>query len=260
MHLAYYFRKTLLSTADGAVRHERARALLARLQAECRTTEFLVEDADVAFATKAVQRKLFDRLRGFATRHKVALAQLFGSRKHGFCYLPSEFLLVSEGDALREVLPCQMGQKEVSVLEYLEALARGRPWTTSSARGTEGRKHAAIVARIVHNPGILEPGLRLRGQNVQVSRDFGELGFVDLLFEDGAGRPLLVEIKVEPPELDKAIGQILRHQYLFAHQNSIPKDSVRVGIACPFIRWPWSAICEEHGISCFSILKAGETD
>jgi hypothetical protein len=61
-----------------------------------------------------------------------------------------------------------------------------------------------------------------------VSQDLGEERFIDLLFEDRDGRPLLVEVKCGPAELDKAIGQILRHRYLFAQQNGIAKDRIRV--------------------------------
>src|SRR5207247_8712009 len=97
MRCAYYFRQTLFSSPGGGARHGQARALPAGLRAEGRTADVVVREADLAFPTKAAQQELLDRLREFATRHKVALAQLFGSRKHGFCYLPSQFLLVSEG-------------------------------------------------------------------------------------------------------------------------------------------------------------------
>jgi hypothetical protein len=50
---------------------------------------------------------------------------------------------------------------------------------------------------------------------------------VDLVFADRDGHILLLEVKVGPDELDKAIGQILRHRYLYAQQNHISESSIR---------------------------------
>ncbi len=127
-----------------------------------------------------------------------------------------------------------------------------------SAAGMEGKKHAALIAQILANPDSLESGLVFRAKNVQISRDFGELGFVDLVFEDRMGRSLLVEVKVGPDELDKAAGQILRYRQLFGQQNSIPKASVRVGIACPYVPQQFHSICKECGIRCFEVRLAAD--
>lgn len=225
--------------------------MLSRLQAAGRIGAFTVEDADIAFATEEVKQALFDKLREFALRHKVGLARTFGSIKHSFCYLPSQFLLVSDGDDLREVFPCRMGDSQVEPLEFLDRVERGQPWTVRSGAGMEGKKHKILVTKILERP--LEPGLTLHGQNVQASQDFGELGFIDLVFEDRHGRTLLVEVKVEADELDKAIAQILRHRYLFARQNNMEESSIRIGIACPFIPESCRAICARVSIDCFEI-------
>ena len=130
---------------------------------------------------------------------------------------------------------------------------RGEPWTMRSGAGMEGKKHKALITQILAQPDLLEPRLTYRGKDVQVSQDFGELGFVDLMFEDRDGRTLLVEVKVKADELDKAIGQIQRHRYLFARQNNKEEASIRIGIACPFIPESCCAICSKSGIACFEI-------
>lgn len=253
MRVVYYYRRTLLDTPEGAARHQQTCNLLSQLRAEGRITKCVTQDADAGFPTEEARHQLFNQLRDFAGRHKVGLADVFGSNRRSFWYLPPQFLLVFEGDALREVFPCRIGDEEVEPLEYLEQVAAGRPWTIRSIKGMEGKKHTALVAQILVKPDILEAGLVLQGRNVQVSRNFGELGFVDLVFNDRDGRPLLVEVKVGPEELDKAIGQILRHRQLFAQQNRLEDGTVRVGIACPYIPPQYRSICERVGITCFEI-------
>lgn len=117
----------------------------------------------------------------------------------------------------------------------------------------EGKRHKVLVAQIVANPDILEPGLVLKGQNVLVSQDFGEQGFIDLLFEDRKARWLLVEVKSGPDELDKAIGQVLRHRHLFARQNGLSKDTIRIAVCSPFVPAHSRSICEESGIQWFEV-------
>ncbi len=253
MQIAYYYQNSAMDTPESAARHQEICNLLSRLRSEGYITDYVIQDAEVAFPTEA-RGKLFNQLRDFALQHKVRLARAFGSQRYGFCYLPQQFLLVSEDDQLREVFPCAIGRGgQVEPLEFLTEISRGRSWTTRSVGGMEGRKHKSLVAQILGNPGMLEPGLIVRGRNVQVSQDFGELGFVDLAFEDCQGRPLLVEVKVGPNELDKAIGQIMRHRYLFARQNRMDEASIRIGIACRSIPMYWRSICASTGIACFEV-------
>ncbi len=253
MTIAYYYQQNLLETSEGKGSHESICSLLSQLRSEGRIVDAVVRDAKVAFRTDEERQRFFGQLREFAVRHKVGLAHEFGSRRHGFCYLPTQFLLVLKGTTLQEVFPCRIGDHEVAPLDYLKRLATGQPWTTQSVRGMQGKKHSELVARIIASPEILESGLVLRGRNVQVSRDFGELGYVDLIFDDRSGQALLVEIKVKPEELDKAIGQILRHRHLFVQQNNIEPTSVRVGIACPSIPPQHHSICMQTGICCWQI-------
>lgn len=259
MEVIYYYQASLLTTPEGNAQHQQICNLLSQLHGAGRFAKCVIREAEAEFSTEEARQALFEQLREFAVRHKVALARTFGSRRHGFCYLPAQFLLVLEDNALREVFPCQIGS-EVQPLEYLRQIAANRPWTTKSAKGMEGKKHAALIAQIVTNPSILEPGLTVRGKNVQVSRDFGELGFVDLVFNDRDSALLLVEVKVEPNELDKAIGQILRHRKLFATQNRIPEPSIRMGIACPYVPSQYRSLCQSVGISWFELSQSRAAD
>lgn len=255
--IAYYYRNSVTDAPDSAGRHNEICRLLSQLRADGRIAECVIQETEGGFPSRDHEEKLLNRLREFALRHKVRLSQQFGSRRHGFCYLPQQFVLVSEGDQLREVFPCEFGDGgQMEPLEYLKRLASGKPWTVRAGRGMEGKRHKQIIARIINNPNSLEPGLILRGQNVQVSRDVGELGFVDLVFEDSGGHSLLVEVKVASNELDKAIGQILRHRNLFARQNQLDETSIRMGIACPSIPSYCRSICAAARISCFEIRES----
>src|SRR5208282_1465971 len=140
----------------------------------------------------------------------------FGSNKNHFGWFPSHALLVSVDGELRNVFPCELENRYVEPEDFLESLLKGEPWAVG---GGERRKrvkpHDRLADHLAANPGVLEPGLILRGQEVPVSSTSGEGGSIDLLFVDGAGRFLIVEVKVKPEELDKAAGQVRRHARLY---------------------------------------------
>jgi len=254
LQIHYYYRPELLRTPEEVNRHQQICERLVALKANNRVADFKIEETDKAFPNPERQQRLFEQLRDFASRHKVGLSRTFGSNRAGFWYMPAQFILVFKEDMLTEVFPCRIGGEEVGVHEFLQRLDSGKPWTTRSSAGMEGKKHKELIAKILENPDVLETGLALQGKNVQVSRDFGELGYVDLAFVDRSGRTLLVEVKLGPGELDKALGQILRHRYLFASQNGLQESSIRVGIACPHMPVHYRSICESNGISWFEVL------
>ncbi len=108
----------------------------------------------------------------------------------------------------------------------------------------------------LYSADIADPaglGLKLHGTNVHVSREFGESGYVDLVFEKTDGSYLLVEVKVKPDEIDKAIGQIMRHRELFSTQGALDKSRISIAIACPFIPAHSLAVCLSAGIHCFQL-------
>jgi len=251
--IEYYYREELLRSPEERRQHQ---VVCASLKANGRISEFAVLETNAAFPNPEAQRSLFGQLRNFASRHRVGLARVFGSNRSGFWYMPAQFIFVFNEDTLAEVFPCRIGGDDMDITEYLERLGSGQPWTVRSGGGMDGKRHRAVIAQILTNSDVLEAGLVFQGKNVQVSRDFGELGYVDLVFTDRSGRALLVEVKVGSGELDKAIGQILRHRQLFARQNGLPEESIRPGIACPYIPPQYRSICESIGVSYFEVPQS----
>ena len=249
----HYFYGDQYVGPDRAGDHEKVLTALERLRATRKISQHKVQHHKERFPTKEDERKFLRELADFSLRHHVSLRQVFGSRRHGFCYLPPQFLLVYAEGKLAEVFPCRVGGTEIGILDYLGRLERGEAWTTSSYRVGKLTRHEQLIEEIVSNADILEAGLRLFGRSVQVSQEFGERRIVDLVFTDIGGRYLLLEVKVKTDEIDKAIGQILRHREIFAKQNFVEKSELRVGIACPIIPAQAQAICEATGIESFEL-------
>lgn len=256
MKITYHYDSELLDKPDWRDRHERALQLLHDLSASGKLAEFTAHEHRVAFQTAGDRQQLMTTLRDFSLRHHVGLAHVFGSQRRSFWYLPPQFILVFDEGGLSEVFPCRIGREEVDVLVFLSKAAKGEPWTIRAVASKAGTPHKSLVSQLVRNPDKIEKGLRLEGTNIQVSRDFGELGYIDLVFRDAQGRYLLMELKVKPEELDKAIGQIARHRHLFATQNRIDKANIRAGIASRFIPFQYRAICRELGIEYFELASA----
>lgn len=140
---------------------------------------------------------------------------------------------------------------------FLESLLKGEPWTLGVVyRRRRERRHDRVADYIAANPGLLEPGLTLRGKEVLVASSSGEGGSIDLLFADRAGQYLIVEVKMRPEELDKAAGQLKRHARLYIESFHSERRMLRLGVACPYI--PPSRVGEfaEMGITCFSLPTA----
>jgi len=138
--------------------------------------------------------------------------------------------------------------------DFLESLLKGEPWAVGGVeRRKRVKRHDRLADHLAANPDLLEPGLTLRGKEIAVSSTSGEGGSVDLLFLDGAGRFLIVEVKVKPEELDKAVGQLRRHARLYIETFHTEAARLRLAVACFYI--PPSRIAEfaEIGITCFSL-------
>src|SRR5438552_138363 len=162
MDIMYYHRRSLLTTPELHATHRRICELLNQLQEKSTTS---VIDADKQFATYESQTTFLEqtKLRDFATRRHVSLRQEFGSRKHSFCWLPAQFILVYDRGALVEVFPCRTGDHRYEPLDFLERIAAGEPWTTHSGSGMQGTKHKLLLNALKANPDLLEPGLTLKG-------------------------------------------------------------------------------------------------
>lgn len=253
MELQYFYNQKLVRDPQISEKHKEILFLLDDLRHLSKISGFELYETDNTFGEEAVRQGFLNNLREFGTKHHVRLRHIFGSRKYGFTYLPAQFLLVMSGEELKEVFPCEISGVEKGIVEFLKFLKQGIPWTNHNVPATRKTKHEIIAEKIIQNPNVLERELHFEGRNVQVSQDFGELGYIDLIFKDHENKYLLVEVKVKPEEIDKATGQILRHRKLFVGQNSIPMESVRLAIACPYIPQHQREVCEEVGIKCFEI-------
>lgn len=56
---------------------------------------------------------------------------------------------------------------------------------------------------------------------------------VDIVIENENEAYILVEVKSEPNEVDKAIGQVLEYRVLFGETYGVSKRKISAGIACP---------------------------
>lgn len=253
MELQYYYNQKMISDPRISEKHRRILFLLDNLKLAGKISGLVIYEINNTFDDKTLRQSFLNNLRDFSMRHHVGLGHIFGSRRYGFTYLPSQFLLVMDNGELREVFPCEINGIEKGIAEFLEALKQGLPWTRYVVPATRKTKHEEIAEKIIQNSNMLEDGLYFEGRNVQVSQDFGELGYIDLIFRDKGNRFLLIEVKVKPEEIDKAIGQIMRHRKLFIKQNLVTSESVRIAIACPYISLLQREICDEAGITCFQI-------
>jgi hypothetical protein len=187
---------------------------------------------------------------------KIGLGRRFGSNKTHFGWFPSHALLVRVGSELRNVFPCELENRFVEPEDFLESLLKREPWAMGGVeRRKRAKRHDRLADHLAANPDLLEPELTFRGAEIPVSSMSGEGGSIDLLFLDSAGRFLIVEVKVKPEELDKAVGQLRRHARLYVETFHIEAACLRLAVACPYI--PPSRIAEfaEIGITCFPLPR-----
>jgi len=253
-HIDYYFRRERLSDDRGERAHARIVGDLTRAKAGGLLCDFRVLEHAAAFPTEADERSALKRLREFAMVKKVGLGRRFGSNGTHFGWFPARALLVSVGNELRNVFPCELENRYVEPEDFLESLLKREPWAMGGVeRRKRVKRHDRLADHLAANPDLLEPGLTLRGKEILVSSTSGEGGSIDLLFLDGAGRFLIVEVKVKPEELDKAVGQLRRHARLYVETFHIEAARLRLAVACPYIPPPRIAEFAEIGLVCFSL-------
>jgi hypothetical protein len=80
-----------------------------------------------------------------------------------------------------------------------------------------------------------------------------EMRRVDIVIEDENEAYTLVEVKSEPNEVDKAIGQILEYKVLFGERYGVSKGKISVGIVCPSFHPFHKEICSEVGIRLWQV-------
>jgi len=253
LDLRYYFDPRT-TAADFPTRHAQVCELLLRLQAG-QVAKIAIGAHEDGFPTPDAKTELFRTLEEFATTRQIGLARVFGSRSRGFWFLPAQFVLAYRGSTLAYVFPCRFSRNEIEVVEALERLAAGEAWAVMSKRAKPNLHHETLAVYVRDHPDLFGPGLTCRGTDVLVSRSFAERGFVDAVFE-GAGGYVLVEVKVKADELDKAMGQIVRHRDLFIEENNLPPERVRAAIACPQMPNSFVRTCAAIGIQCVEIAVA----
>ena len=253
-HVDYYFRKERLSDDGGERAHARIVEALPKAKAGGLLNDFRVMEHAEAFPTQVEELAVLEGLRKFSMVKRIGLGRRFGSNKTHFGWFPARALLVSVGGELRNVFPCELENRYVEPEDFLESLLTGEPWAVGGVeRRKRVKRHDRLADHVAANPDLLEPGLILRGKEIPVSSTSGEGGAIDLLFLDRAGRFLIVEVKVKPEELDKAVGQLRRHARLYVETFQIEAARLRLAVACFYI--PPSRIAEfaEIGITCFSL-------
>ena len=250
--IEYHYNDEYVNKAEHNTIHRKILEILPTLRNNGKISDFKVLEHKQAFPTEESRKQFLEKLADFAPVRHVGLARIFGSRRHGFSYLPIQFIVVYENSDIKEVFPCRIGQNQIEIIEYLEAIAEGRPWT----KGVQSKKdgaHEKIVEGIISHPWELEQGLSFVNRDVQVGQNISDMGFIDIVLKDSKGSYLVMEVKPRPSEVDEAIGKILRHRKLFANQNNLQEKSIRVGIACPQFSGSHKKICEEIGIELFTI-------
>ncbi len=254
MIIHYNYDERYIDKEPHKTSHEQILGLLNQLKAKAKIADFKVLEHQQAFDAEEEKKAFLEKLADFSLVHHVGLAHIFGSRKHGFCYLPIQFLVVYEDSDIREVFPCKIGEDRVEMTEFLGALDKGEAWTKGVPSKKEGA-HEKIVEAIISNPGLVEAGLTFVNRDMQVGHNVSDMGFIDVVFKDFNGTYLLVEVKAKSSEIDEAIGKILRHRKLFASQNSLQDSRIRAGIVSPYMSTSHKKICADIGIDSFEIRE-----
>jgi hypothetical protein len=248
----YHFVLDQVASESWADGHRRVLELLVRAANASFITRVERHERDSALPANDRDGALLKECRWFAMTHHVAIR--LGSRRSPYGWFPPQLLILRSGSEMLAVLPCEIEGRPIEVEQFLEAILRGEAWTTVSSKPrNEVGPHKRLIESIVADPTRLEVGLRLIGQNTWVADLEGETGYIDLVCEDSLGRYLLVEVKVKADEVDKGIGQIIRHGVMFVRQNFLSEERVRLAVACPDIPPVRRAACAKAGVEYFEL-------
>ena len=125
--------------------------------------------------------------------------------------------------------------------------------------GGEGPVHLALKERIAADPaGVLgEPGLR----TVRVEYPFKATGDrIDVLLEDGFGRPVAVEVEVDCDGTHEAGPlQCMKYRAMLSYRTDRPIGEVRTVLAAHLVAGPVRQKCEEHQIEVVEIPRPAST-
>ncbi len=177
-----------------------------------------ISESDVGRIADRI-RSIRPQARGSIVASGGKTLPLSGSKKLNLSNTP--VLLVEKEEVPVYVFPCRVGENYYDVMEGLRFLREHLPEIVDLPAGSE----ESIVSLIIQHPELLEKGLKLKSSEIETSTGRG-----DLLFRDGAGRLLLLEVEREAT--DQAVGQILRLCAGYEGINELGIGEMRAGIAC----------------------------
>ena len=129
---------------------------------------------------------------------------------------------------------------------------RGAGYSRSGGGGGEGEDHLTLKKYLADNPSLFGEGLEL----VDTEYRFRSGDEADILFEDGSGNPITVEVK--PPILsgsDQEVWQAVKYKHLAAVKYKLPCEQVRSILAAPEIPDDVKEKCQELGIEPFEVSQ-----
>ena len=127
---------------------------------------------------------------------------------------------------------------------------RGVGYSRSGGGGGEGEDHLTLKKYLADNPSLFGEGLEL----VDIEYRFRSGDEADILFEDGSGNPITVEVK--PPILsgsDQEVWQAVKYKHLAAVKYELPCEQVRSILAALKIPDDVKEKCKELGIEPFEV-------
>lgn len=80
-----------------------------------------------------------------------------------------------------------------------------------------------------------------------------EIGYIDIVLRDGAGKYSVVEVKSSLKQVDEAIGQILRYGLLFSKARGLDEANVQRLIVCSEFYSSHIEVCKRLGITLLSV-------
>ncbi len=185
-------------------------------------------------------RGIIPQERGSIVTSRGSMLPLSKSKKLNLGNTP--VLLVKSKKKPVYVFPCRVGETYYDIPSGLSHLENNLPKLVPLS----GEMETSLAERLKESPSILEPGLVFIAEEVDTST-----GKADLLFRDALGRQVMVEVEREAT--DAALGQILRLGAGYEEIAKLPKDMLRIGIACSRIHKYVSAAAKKGGIEIWKV-------
>jgi hypothetical protein len=194
----------------------------------------------------AAIREIRPQLKGKVRASRGGALPISGSGKLNLGNTP--IILVSRDHENLYVFPCRMGEKEYNIASGIDFLSENLPAVPLLESETE----ADISTILQKDPSLLEDDLYFEGSEVDTST-----GKADLVFTDGTGKHLVLEVEREAG--DSAVGQILRLCAGYENKSRLSSGSVRMGIVCLRMNENVRAAARRAGIEVWSLTQGAST-